>query len=79
MNQPARMPPRMTNGAASPHDASRRLGQKAGRGIEASFAPILCFLAIHTAGTISATPASTPGIMPAANSAGTEAPGTITE
>ena len=29
--------------------------------------------------TISAMPASTPGTMPAANSAGTEAPGTSTE
>ena len=32
----------------------------------------------NTAGTISATPARMPGIIPAANSAGTEAPGTIT-
>jgi hypothetical protein len=35
--------------------------------------------AIHTAGIISASPAITPGTMPAANSAGTEAPGTSTE
>jgi hypothetical protein len=47
--------------------------------MEASSAPILWWRDIHTAGTISARPARMPGIMPAANSAGTEAPGTITE
>jgi len=47
--------------------------------MSASSAPMPCLRAIHTAGTISATPASTPGTMPAANSAGTEAPGTSTE
>jgi hypothetical protein len=74
-----RMPPRISTGAARPQEASLRLCQNGGRGSEASSAPILCLRAIHTAGTISATPASTPGTMPAANSAGTEAPGTSTE
>ena len=35
--------------------------------------------AVQTVGTIKAMPAKMPGIMPAANSAGTEAPGTNTE
>ncbi len=78
MNQPARMPPRISTGANSPQAASRRLRQNGGRGSEASAAPIRCLRASQTAGTISAMPASTPGIMPAANSAGTDAPGTST-
>ena len=59
--------------------ASRRLFQNSGRGSEASSAPILCLRASQTAGIISAKPAITPGIMPAATSAGTDAPGTSTE
>jgi hypothetical protein len=74
-----RMPPRISTGAARPQEASRRLFQNGGRGMEASSAPILCLRDIHTAGMMSAIPASTPGIMPAANRAGTEAPGTSTE
>ncbi|MNV75179.1 hypothetical protein D3C71_1684530 [compost metagenome] len=74
-----RIPPRINTGAARPQAASRRLFQNGGRGRLDSSAPILCLRDIHTAGTISASPASTPGIMPAANSAGTEAPGTSTE
>ena len=73
------MPPRISTGAASPQIASRKLRQKGGRGSDASCAPMLCLRASHTAGTMSARPASTPGTMPAANSAGTEAPGTSTE
>ena len=73
------MPPKMSTGAASPQVASRKLFQKGGRGSVASSAPILCLRASSTAGIISARPASTPGTMPAANSAGTDAPGTSTE
>ncbi|MNL38515.1 hypothetical protein D3C87_1607350 [compost metagenome] len=79
MNQPRRMPPRISTGAAKPHEASRRLAQKGGRGRWDSSAPILYLRDSHTAGMISAKPASRPGIMPAANSAGTDAPGTSTE
>ncbi len=45
----------------------------------ASSAPMRWRRASHTAGTTSAIPASTPGTMPAANRAGTGAPGTSTE
>ncbi|MCY1524954.1 hypothetical protein D9M68_599150 [compost metagenome] len=69
----------MSTGAARPQIASRKLFQNGGRGSVDSSAPILCLRASHTAGIISARPAITPGIMPAANSAGTEAPGTSTE
>src|SRR5512134_507073 len=73
------MPPRIRNGAASPHSASRRLLQNGGRGSAASAAPKPCLRANQTAGAISAIPHNTPGTMPAANSAGTDAPGTSTE
>ena len=69
----------MSTGAAKPHSASRRLFQNGGRGRLDSCAPILCLRAIQTAGTMRARPARMPGTMPAANSAGTEAPGTSTE
>ena len=74
-----RMPPRISTGAARPQDASRRLFQNGGRGRCASSEPILCLRDSHTAGMISAKPARMPGTMPAANSAGTDAPGTSTE
>ncbi|MNK91197.1 hypothetical protein D3C87_1112840 [compost metagenome] len=79
VNQPMRMPPRISTGAARPQEASRRLFQKGGRGRCDSSAPILYLRDSQTAGTIRAKPARMPGIMPAANSAGTEAPGTSTE
>ena len=73
------MPPRISTGAANPQDASRRLRQNGGRGRCFSAAPKPCRRDSQTVGPISAMPAITPGIMPAANSAGTEAPGTSTE
>ena len=79
VNQPMRMPPRITTGAARPQAASRRLRQNGGRGRLASSRPILWRRASHTAGMMSASPARMPGNMPAANSAGTDAPGTSTE
>src|SRR5689334_2170024 len=69
----------MSTGAARPQVASRKLFQNGGRGRLDSRAPILCLRASHTAGTISAMPANMPGTMPAAKSAGTDAPGTSTE
>ena len=73
-----RIPPRISTGAASPHDASPRLDQNGSRGSPVSLLPKPCRRDIQTAGTISASPARIPGIMPAANIAGTDAPGTIT-
>ena len=73
------MPPKIKTGAAKPQVASTKLFHNSGRGKLASSAPILCLRAIHTVGTIKAKPARMPGIMPAANKAGTEAPGTSTE
>jgi hypothetical protein len=79
VNQPARMPPRISTGAARPHEASRSDFQNGGRGRSRSAAPKPCRRDSQTAGIASARPARMPGIMPAANSAGTEAPGTTTE
>jgi hypothetical protein len=72
------MPPRISTGAARPHEASRSERQNGGRGRSRSASPRPCRRDSHTAGTISARPASRPGTMPAANIAGTDAPGTIT-
>ena len=79
VNSPVRIPPRMTTGAIKPQAASRRLRQNGGRGSACSSAPMPWRRASQIAGTISAMPVSTPGIMPAANKAGTDACGTSTE
>ena len=72
------MPPRISTGAARPQVASRRLAQKGGRG-SWRFGCAHAVLARQPHGRHDQRqPASTPGIMPAANSAGTEAPGTST-
>src|SRR5690606_167052 len=79
VNQPARMPPRMSTGAARPQEASRSERQNGGRASAPSFAPKPCRRDSQIAGMISVMPVSRPGMRPAANSAGTEAPGTSTE
>jgi hypothetical protein len=72
------MPPRIKTGAARPQLAAASEAQNGGRGSARSSSPKPWRRDIHTTGAISAMPASTPGTMPAANSAGTEAPGTLT-
>ena len=57
--------------------ASRKLGQKGGRGMALSSRPNPLMRLINTAGMIRARPAKTPGTMPAANKAGTLALGTL--
>jgi hypothetical protein len=78
VNQPTRMPPRISTGAARPQIDSRSERQNGGRGSSASALPKPCLRDSQIAGTTSAMPARMPGIMPAANSAGTDAPGTST-
>src|SRR5690606_40617173 len=53
--------------------------QNGGRASAPSFAPKPCRRDSQIAGMISVMPVSRPGMRPAANSAGTEAPGTSTE
>ena len=68
------MPPRISTGATRPQIASRRLARTAAAAGRFSARPSRACATASTAGIDQREPASTPGIMPAANSAGTEAP-----
>jgi len=73
------MPPRISTGAIRPQTASRSERQNGGRGRSFSARPKPCLFESQKIGISRAMPASRPGIMPAANSAGTDACGTSTE
>ncbi len=73
------MPPRISTGAIRPQLASFSERQNRGFGSSPSLAPKPCRRASQTAGMINTTAVNRPGTTPAANSAGTDAPGTITE